>query len=241
MRGFTDLHCHWVPGIDDGAPSMAAGLQMLRALRAIGFDRVIATPHMRPGLFDNTRSELERAYAEAQSSVLAQPDLPEVALACEHYFDEIVYGRLISGDALPYPGASAALLEFYQVDFPPTICRQLFELKRRGMLPVIAHPERYQCLWRSLDTAEMLVDGGAALLLDTAALVGKYGSRPQRCAEQLLERGLYHAACSDAHRPADVDDVHAGMHRLESEYGAEEVEFLFRDGPRELLAGRVPE
>jgi protein-tyrosine phosphatase len=53
VRGFVDLHCHWIAGIDDGAPSEAEGVAMLKALNSAGFDRVIATPHMRVGMFDN--------------------------------------------------------------------------------------------------------------------------------------------------------------------------------------------
>jgi protein-tyrosine phosphatase len=106
---------------------------------------------------------------------------------------------------------------------------------------VIAHPERYRCLWRELTALERLVDGGAAALLDVAALVGKYGAHPQRAAEAILERGLYHAACSDAHRVDDVREAARGMDRVVALYGAEEREFLFGEGPRQLLAGRLPE
>src|SRR5262249_39497153 len=133
----------------------------------------------------------------------------------------------------------AVLLEFYEMDFPPMIDHRLFDLKSRRLLPVIAHPERYRCLWTSPGTLERLVDAGSAALLDTAALVGKYGHRPQKCAEALLERGLYRGACSDAHRPSDVADVLAGMERIEKLYGADEIDFLFRQGPSELLSGKL--
>jgi protein-tyrosine phosphatase len=240
MRGFVDLHCHFVAGIDDGARRVDEGVDILRGLRRIGFDWVVATPHMRPGLFDNDKARLEQAYVSMQSA-LGGPDLPGTYLSSEHYFDDVVYSRLIAGEGLPYPGGKAVLLEFYSVDFPASVDRCFAELRRRGLLPVIAHPERYQCLWSSLDALERLVDGGAAALLDTAALAGKYGSAPKRAAEAILERGLYHAACSDAHRPADVEEVAKGMQRIERRYGPEECDFLFSSGPRALLEGRLPE
>ena len=242
MRGFVDLHCHWVAAIDDGAQSPEDGIEMLRRLRAIGFDRVLATPHMRPGMFDNQRADLERAYARMHDSLARAPGLPEVALSSEHYFDDVVFTRLMNDEALPYPGGRAVLLEFYEIDFPPAVEHRLFDLRaKKRLLPVIAHPERYHAIWRSPETLERLVDAGTAALLDAAALVGKYGRRPQRSAEELLDRGLYHAACSDAHRPADVDQVKAGMERIRELYGDDEVEFLFSHGPRELLDGRIPE
>lgn len=214
---------------------------MLRALGELGFSRVVATPHMRPGMFDNTREALTSAFDEMKAHLAERDDLPEVALSSEHYFDETVYFRILSGEALPYPGERAILLEFYQVDFPTHVEQRLFDIRRRQLLPVIAHPERYQCIWKRPETLERLVELGSAALLDTAALVGKYGRRPRKCAEELLERGLYHAACSDAHRPEDAAAVGRGMEWIDKKYGGDEVQFLFRSGPESLLAGTLPE
>ncbi len=239
MRGFVDLHCHYVPSIDDGARSVDEGTAMLRALRAAGFDTVVATPHMRPGMFDNTRSDLQRAFDSFATTCDATTDLPARSLSSEHYFDDVVFGRLLAGEGVPYPGGRAVLLEFYEMDFPRSIDRQLVELRHRGLLPVIAHPERYRIIWKKPDVLERLVDLGAVALLDTAALVGKYGREPRRAAEALMERGLYHAACSDAHRPSDVAEVERGIRAIEAGWGAEEVDLLLREGPLEILEGRV--
>jgi protein-tyrosine phosphatase len=230
-----------VARIDDGAPTEAEGIAMLRALRGVGFDHVIATPHMRVGMFDNRREDLTAAFERMQPELARNDELPAVGLASEHYFDDVVYARLLGGEALPYPGGRAALLEFYGNDFPAIVVERLFDLVQRGILPVIAHPERYRCLWRSPEILERLIDSGLAALLDASALVGKYGREPQRCAETLLERGLYHAACSDAHRAADVADVSRAILRVKKLYGEEEVDFLFRAGPLALLAGKLPE
>jgi protein-tyrosine phosphatase len=241
MSGFVDLHCHYVPGIDDGAGSTADGIAMLRGLGELGFARVLATPHTRPGMFDNTRVTIHAAFEHFKSCLLEPETLPELDLSSEHYFDEVVFQRLLQGEGLPYPGGRAVLLEFYQVDFPPMVQHRLGDLRSRGLMPVIAHPERYQCLWRSPEILERLVDSGSAALLDVAALVGKYGRQPQKCAEELLERGLYHAACSDAHRPSDIAEVARGIERLRELYGDEEVTFMLREGPESLLAGILPE
>ena len=241
MSGFIDLHCHYVPGIDDGANSQADGLAMLRGLSSLGFARVLATPHTRPGMFDNTAATIRAAFAQFESALPSGEALPELSVSSEHYFDEVVFQRLLTGAGLPYPGGKAVLLEFYQIDFPPQVQHRLFDLRTRGLLTVIAHPERYQCLWRAPELLEKLVDSGSAALLDVAALVGKYGRKTQECAEALLELGLYHAACSDAHRPQDVAEVARGIERLRELYGPEEVTFMFREGPEQLLQGVLPE
>jgi protein-tyrosine phosphatase len=241
LRGFVDLHCHWISGIDDGAPSDDEGLAMLERLYALGFSKVVATPHMRPGMFDNRREDLISAFERMQPLVSARSGVPEVGLSSEHYFDDVVYERLIAGSALPYPGGRAVLLEFWGNEFPQVVSHRLFDLRRHGLLTVIAHPERYRCLWKSPEILEGLVDAGAAALLDTAALVGKYGREPKDCALDLLERGLYHAACSDAHRTKDVLEVEKGMRVITESYGDDEIEYLFARGPRAILAGERAE
>jgi protein-tyrosine phosphatase len=235
-----DLHCHFVPGIDDGAPTAADGVAMLEGLKALGFARVVATPHMRPGMFDNEKQGITRAY-EAFLPALQGRDVPQIDLSSEHYFDEIVYARLVNGEALLYPGGRAALLEFYESDFPPVVERRLFDLRQRRLLPVIAHPERYRKFWDHPEVLERLVERGVGALLDCMALVGKYGRRQQRAAEELLEAEVYQAACTDLHRPADLEVVRKSIELIAKRYGREEVDFLFVEGPTAILSGQLPE
>ncbi len=211
----------------------------MQGLKALGFDQVIATPHMRPGLFDNTAEAIREAYALAKQATCETLDLPDTALSAEHYFDDVVFERLLTGGALPYPGGRAVLLEFYEIDFPYTIDHRLADLRRRGLLPVIAHPERYHPIARSIELLERLLDVGAAALLDVAALCGKYGRHASTTARELLRRGLYHAACTDVHRPTDLGAVERAMGWVAREYGEEELELLFSEGPRALLEGRL--
>jgi protein-tyrosine phosphatase len=239
-RAFIDLHCHWIPGIDDGASSEQQALTMLRDLAALGFGLVIATPHMRPGLFDNSREDLEAAFQRVLPIVERTPGLPQVALSSEHYFDELVFSRLLSGVALPYPGGRAVLIEFSYAQPPPMFEHRLGDLARRGLTAIVAHPERCGYFRDSPDRLERLIGAGAAALLSAGSLDGAYGRATQRCAEALLDRGLYHACSSDAHCPEDIDRVSAALELIEQRYGAEELDSLLRIGPSELLRGRIP-
>lgn len=233
MPGFIDLHCHWLHGLDDGASSPDAGREILAGLSELGFSQVVATPHMRPGLFDNSRSQILAAF-EAQSRIDSKLTL---SVSAEHYFDDVVYQRLQDGEGVPYPGHRAALLEFYAMDLPHRLDRSFAQLRRNGLTPVIAHPERYRAIWKAPHTLERMLDAGAVALLDANALTGKYGRTPKRIARQLLEQGLYHAACSDAHRPSDVTELKTAMQWLTREYGSDEVDTLFRIGPQQILQG----
>jgi protein-tyrosine phosphatase len=241
MSGFVDLHCHCLPEVDDGAASLEDGIGILMGLQRIGFDTVVATPHMRPGLYDHPREVLAAAFARVEGERARQPALPRLALACEHYLDDVVLQRLLTGGGLPLPGGRSVLIELWGLEFPWGLEQRLADLRRRGLLPIIAHPERYQWLWRDPEPLERVVDAGAATLLNAGALAGAYGHQVEQCAERLLEMGLYHAACSDAHHPDDIAAVAEGMQRIRSAFGPEEVEFLLGDGPRELLTGQVPQ
>jgi protein-tyrosine phosphatase len=245
-RGFVDLHCHWVASIDDGARSREDGVAMLRGLAAAGFDTVVATPHMRPGMFDNSREGIQAAFAAMQPALAADPRLPAVHLASEHFFDDVVFGRLVRGEGLPYsaypacpgnPPGKAALIEFGPNRFPLRAQHRFFDLQRAGIVPVLAHPERYESVWQDDACLNPLLDAGAHLLLDVCALVGKYGRAPQKAAEGLLEDEAYEAACSDAHKPADVEVVVRAIERLEALVGAAEAVRLLADGPRGILFG----
>lgn len=238
MRGFIDLHCHWIAGIDDGARTPEDGVAMLRALKQAGFDFVVATPHMRPALFDNAKIDLANAF-NAMGPLLSGSDLPNVALSSEHFFDDQVFARLLAGEGLPYPGGKAVLVEFPNEAFPAKVADRFFDLRVRRLRPVLAHPERYHPVWKDVHALDPLLDGGAVLLLDVAALAGKYGSAPERAARKLLDAGYYEAACSDAHRVADVGAVAEGITRLEELAGIEEARYLLSEGPAAIMNGTL--
>jgi protein-tyrosine phosphatase len=239
MRGFIDLHCHWVAGVDDGAETTADSLAMLTELHRIGFDTVVATPHMRPGMFDNDAGRLTAAFEATRAALAGAPGLPALALSSEHFFDDQVFRRLVGGTGLPYPGARAALVEFPPRAFPLRVADRFFDMRMKGLRPVLAHPERYEPVWKDIGLLEPLLDGGAVLLLDVAALAGKYGRAPRKAAERLVEEGFYQAACSDAHSVKDIAEVAKGIRALIDLAGDEEATFLLAEGPKEILEGTV--
>jgi protein-tyrosine phosphatase len=236
MRGLVDLHCHWVPSVDDGARTVDEGRDMLAGLYALGFDAVVATPHMRPGLFDNDSAGLLRAFESMQQTLpTGRPDLPVTHLGCEHFFDDVVFQRLMGGHGLPYPGGGVALVEFAPIAFPLHAHNRFYDLRRVGIAPVLAHPERYAPVWKDKACLEPLLDAGALLLLDVCALIGKYGQASQRAAEALLDEQAYEAACTDSHRARDLPEVERAIVRLTALVGPEETLRLLAEAPRKLL------
>jgi protein-tyrosine phosphatase len=250
LSGFIDLHCHWLPGVDDGARTLPEGLEMLERLAQLGFEHVVATPHLRPGLFSGTPENLRAAFRATKPS-LPSRGVPQVSLGSEHFFDAVVVDWIRSGQGLPYgselelqasearssTGRKAVLVEFSDLRPLSAVEELLYQLQRAQFLPVIAHPERYPAVWDDPHVAERLQERGAVLLLDLAAVRGKYGRRSQETAIKLLDLEAYEAACTDSHRPADVDIAGAAIDWISSRYGFDEVDLLLSETPRRLLFG----
>lgn len=237
MSGWVDLHCHYLPGIDDGVRTADEGLRVLAGLADLGWSQVIATPHIRTAMFDNRAPGLRRAFDELASIAAGAARMPALGLAAEHYCDDVFWDLFVRGETLPYPGGRAALIEFHYDAWPRNVEHRLFEMMVRGVRPVIAHPERYAALFRETDPLDPLLDVGALTLLDLMSLIGRYGERPRRAAERMLEEGAYDAACTDAHRPDDVAAVARSVERLRELVGREEAELLLGTHPRAILEG----
>lgn len=237
MSDFVDLHSHYLPGIDDGVRTLEEGVELCRRLRQAGFGTVMATPHIRTAMFDNRRPGLEGAHAAFAERCGAGSDLPALGLGAEHFFDDVFWGLFERGQAVPYPGGKAILVELPRERLPLRLERFFFEMRLRGVRPVLAHPERYRPFFKRSDAIDPLIDAGALPLLDLMSLTGKYGRSPRKAAERMVDEGVYYAACSDAHRPADVALVEEGIALLRRRVGDSEAEELLGANPRRILAG----
>jgi protein-tyrosine phosphatase len=242
--GFIDLHCHPLPGIDDGVRTPEDGVALLVALGRAGFSTVVATPHVRTGVWDNrhaTRAAALGALGPELDAARARGEvIPELLLAGEHMFDDVLRDLLSRGEALTYPGGGAALVEFPYENIPMRVELQLWRMHRGGVRPVLAHPERYAPVQQDQERFEELKGAGCWALLDVMSLIGAYGRRAQQCAERILDANGYVAACSDAHKSADVAGVTEGIAALRARVGDAGVTRLFIEGPTKILeAGRV--
>jgi protein-tyrosine phosphatase len=237
LGAFTDLHCHLLPGIDDGVRTVEDGLTIARGLHDLGFSTIVATPHVRSGYWENTRESIAPAL-DALRQGLGEGG-PAVHHAAENYFDDRVWDLFRKGELIGYGAqGKAALVEFPPQAFPLRARDRFFEMRLKGCRPVLAHPERYAEAWKRSDKLEPLSEGGAVFLVDLPSLSGKFGRAPRKTAERLLEEGLCYALCSDAHRPSDLDHVAEGIERARRIAGDEMLETLLGANTRRIFEGR---
>jgi protein-tyrosine phosphatase len=240
MSHFVDLHCHYLPALDDGARDMEMSMLMIRALVALGFSELYATPHQRAGMFMPARADIDAAFrAVSEESRAVAPGL-RLGLGAENFWDDVFHGRLQQGQHPSYDGGPAFLFEVNPQMMPPRIGDELFQMRVRGALPVMAHPERYVAIQGDVGLAEK-IGRSAALVIDLAALDGAHGRPAMKTARRLVLDGLVHAAASDAHTAEDQGSVAAGMAWIRKNRGDRFLDRLLDENPRRIVAGELPE
>lgn len=196
-----DLHCHVLPGIDDGPESLEGSLALARAASRAGIATLVATPHVdarygndaaRIGLL--VRAVNERLAAET----IPLEVLPGGEIAATHLF-ELKDAEL---SQLGLGGSRTLLVEF---PFSPVIHglpEKLGELRGAGYRVVLAHPERCPAFHRDRRMLRALADAGVLMSLTAGSLVGRFGSQVRKVALELAHEGLMHNVTSDAHDEA---------------------------------------
>jgi protein-tyrosine phosphatase len=235
---FVDLHSHVLPGLDDGVRTLPESLELIAALGRLGFGTVCATPHQRADLYLPARAAIDTAYEQVLGALPAGS--PTLNLGAENFWDEVLAGRLPQGTQPTYTGGKAFLFEIPVAQWPPRIIETLFDVRMRGTLPVMAHPERYSALWNEPERVESIART-AALVIDLAALEGAHGANEKRAARFLVDEGFAHAAASDSHSLDDVALAAAGIAYIKKRHGQARVDALLTEGPRAILTGALPD
>lgn len=236
--GFVDLHLHILPGVDDGARSMADALEMARALVELGYSRAAPSPHHRKeyaardaALCEAKRAELQAALGEAHVPLELFPN-------AENFFlDETLMSDLGTPAARLLGKGKVLLVEAPYHGPLPMLSSFVFKMKLKGITPLIAHPERCMEFEKRGRAAEM-VQAGALLQLDLGSLIGRYGKAAEKLSREFLDEGLYAVAATDLHSPVNARGwVGESLKALEKLAGARAFEALVSTRPGALLEG----
>ena len=236
--GFVDLHSHVLFGLDDGSPDETTSVAMLDALATLGISEQCVTPHQKANQYLPAWDQVELVYAAVEQA--RKPGHPTLRLGAENMWDDVFVKR-VAADAIPgYGGTPAFLVEIPPPLMPPNMIEQLFKLRTKGKVPVLAHPERYQPLWDDDQLARSLRTV-CAFVIDLPALAGFHGRREAKAARHLVETGLAAAVATDAHQVGDVAQAQGGLQWIEKKLGHAGVVRLFDHAPRAILAGDLPD
>ena len=196
-----DLHCHLLPGIDDGPAELSVSLEMARMAVADGITVTACTPHIYPGLYDNDAQGIHRAI-EAMRRVLAANDIPlQLVGGADVHLAPGLAEAIAEGRVPTLAGSRYLLFEPPHHVAPPRLEETVFELVAAGITPVVTHPERLSWVEDHFAMFERLARRGAWMQVTSGALTGRFGKRPRYWAERFVGEGLTMILATDAHDP----------------------------------------
>ena len=235
-----DIHSHILPGLDDGATNMTDTLDMVRQLHEAGFKTLIATPHVLEGKDFLSVSEILTVTEHVRECV-AEAGIPmEILPGAENYIFPDMAKWARDGKLLTLNNMGQYLLvELPMNEIPHYTDQVFFELQVNGLIPVLAHPERYRALF---DEPGRLIDwakNGILLQLDLRSLSGHYGPQASQLAELMLHSDLIHIVGSDAHRVSRSEKTYPeGLRSIEKIVGKSRFQELALINPQTMLEGK---
>ncbi len=231
----VDIHCHILPGIDDGPQSWELTAEMCRIAALDGITHIVATPHCNHE-FTYDRDRYTEMLGELSDSAEGKLTF---SLGCDFHFS---YDNI--QDALAHPrrytiGESQYLLvEFSDFGIPPEVKQNLLSISSSGMVPIITHPERNRPLLNKPEMVLEFVEQGCLVQVTANSFTGYWGSRSRNMAEWLLKRQAIHAIASDAHDPARRRPVLSEARKVVTKLaGAEVADALLVQNPAAIVDG----
>ena len=236
-----DLHCHMLPGIDDGARDLDTALEMARIAVADGITMTACTPHIYPGLFENTAETIAQAAAVFQQELSQVGILLEITYGADiQLVPELVQG-LRRGSHPTLHGSRYFLFEPPHHTVPVRFEESIFDALASGFVPVITHPERLT--WLDDEHYPWFVSAarqGAWIQLTAGAVTGRFGRRPKYWSERFLDDGLVHILATDAHEPQHRPPLLAeGKEAAVAWVGSDEADRLVNQRPLAVIENRL--
>jgi len=238
-----DIHCHILPGLDDGPKSMETSVAMARMSYEDGTRTLVATPHIREGFFTATPDVIQESVESLRVSLMeAGVEMEVLSGADVRIYPEMLFEP--SG-LIPFTlgqNGRYFLLEFADELLPPGVKRLVEILCEAGLTPIITHPERNFVLTREPQQLYELVLAGALVQVTASALAGRQGPLQERYIRLLMEHRMVHFLGTDAHsldnRPPILSE---GLAAAKEILGAIEADRLVRDNPQAVLSGNPVE
>ena len=236
-----DLHCHILPGIDDGAQTLETSLEMARIAVADGITKIYCTPHIYPGLYENTGPDIQHRVGQLQLILNDKGIALQLSYGADVHLVPEVPSGLVDGRIPTLGGSRYLLLEPSHHVCPPRFKESVFALIGAGYVPVITHPERLTWVEDHFDDFTSLARSGAWLQITGGALVGRFGKRVERLAERFVGEGWAAVLASDAHTTSRRAPLLAEAQRRAAQLvGTDEAWQMVRGRPAAVCADAPP-
>ena len=236
-----DIHCHFLPNIDDGPTTLEESLDLARHAVENGITHSVLTPHVHPGRHENRRVDIEQAVKKFEVSLGRQGIPLDLSVGAEVRIGaDTIY--MVAQEEIPflgeYGGYKILLLEFPHDTIPVGSLNLIQWLMAKEIRPMIAHPERNKDVMRDINKIVPFIEEGCLMQLTAASVAGNFGKPAQSISRQMLENDWVYAIATDAHnmkhRPPDLA---VGRDAAAEIVGMDQASKLVNDNPHAILNG----
>lgn len=242
-----DLHCHILPGVDDGPATLRESLYMARYAVEDGIHTIAATPHSLGGTFPNPPQKILKDVETFRECLISEKIPLTIYPGAEVHFCPDMAKHILSGKTTFLDQAGRyILIEFPFQIVPKKFKENLFQLRQNNIIPIIAHPERNPVIYRDTQFLADLISMGCLTQINSTSVTGGFGDEIFHCTKELLELRMVHIIASDAHsaasRPPSLSlAVQSAADILKSQKEALE---MVTERPKSILNGKpvkIPE
>ena len=201
-----DMHCHLLPGIDDGPESIEESITIIQAMISAGYKGAICTSHIFPEVYDNKADDMLRGVDSLQSALEQNKIDFTLRASAEYMVDRPFLDLAKSKKLLAFGKKNYVVIETGFTQENPYFDEAIYEMQCAGYCPILAHPERYLYLSqsKSIETFEKIIDKGIELQINLFSLLGQYGRLSKEVAETLLKNNFIQWIGTDIHRSQHI-------------------------------------
>lgn len=203
----VDMHSHILPGIDDGSPDVNNSIGFVKALENLGFQQLIATPHIFKELYPNNPNTIRTAKQLLQNEMDKQNIGLKLGAAAEYMIDQ----DFKLNDDMCTLSQKHLLIEMSYLSESPSISQTIFDIEIKGLIPILAHPERYTYYFKERSRLKRFKEKGCLMQLNLLSVLGYYGKEVKQLAEILLKEKLYDFAGTDLHHDKHLNTLTDGV------------------------------
>lgn len=237
MVGMIDVHCHILPGIDDGAANLTVARALLQKQYQDGVRAIIATPHYRKRMFEPSAGAVIASYQNLREQAMRMGI--QLFLGCEYHVNMEITEAVYAGKQPSMAGSRYVLSEYSSASTESFIKERSYHMLSRGLIPVIAHVERYPVLTKNLDLIEELQEMGCMLQVNAGSILGEDGFKVKSFCKKALSYGLVDLVGSDSHdlkhRKPRLGECAVW---LEKKIGQDYMERLLRENALKILQNK---
>ena len=236
MDRLVDTHCHILPEVDDGARSMEETRQMLQEAYEDGIRYIIATPHHHPRRGRKSPKQLRRQLKLVREEAAQISGELRIYLGTEIYFGQDIPERLREELILTMNRTKYVLVEFSPGDPFDYICQGIQQIQMKGYEVILAHIERYQCMYKNIENVEHLKHMGVRIQVNADSITGESGWKAKRFVRRLIDERLVFCVGTDAHDPKRRPPrMKKAAEYVEKRCGEDYARRIFFSNPRIML------